>query len=425
VIQVLHGDCRDTLKTIPAGTVQCCVTSPPYWGLRSYLTKGHASKHLEIGQEKTPEAYVETMVQVFREVRRCLHESGTLWLNIGDSYNGSGAGGGGNRKGNEHGQHDVMVEQGRPYADTLKPKDLCMIPWRVALALQQPWLRCNYCGVDNHATQWATFPNGRRICPHCGLSKGNKISETGWWLRSVICWHKKSCMPESVTDRPTNSWEPIFLLAKSQRYFYDAEAVKEPNTWPDHNRFGNKARLDGNGTGNMADDAPEFADRTGRNQRNVWTLGPEPYSEAHFATFPTEIPRRAILAGTSARGCCPKCFAPWERVVEKQFVSTRGNSVKAGHTGKHLDESNNWKNEGCGVNETRTVGWQPGCECYGLSKSLYPSIPCTVLDPFGGSGTTGAVTLELGRQAILCELNDAYLPLIQTRTNVTRGLNLA
>lgn len=330
-IKVLHGDCRETLKQIPAGSVQMCVTSPPYWGLRSYLKAGHAQKHLEIGQEKTPEAYVETMVGVFREVKRCLHDSGTLWLNVGDSYSGSGKGPS-NSLTRDAAQLSKQTTNGGSLEsvncgvvpDGLKPKDLCGIPWRLVLALQAD----------------------------------------GWYWRSCIVWHKRSCMPESVTDRPTNSWEPIFLLAKSQRYFYDAEAVKEPITESsvERSNYGWNGRTDDNSNGSRTGSSFKRMAETGegmatipesgmRNQRNVWSLSPEPYSEAHFATFPTEIPKRAILAGS-----------------------------KAGDT---------------------------------------------VLDPFGGSGTTGAVALELGRKAILCELNDAYLPLIDKRTNVTKGLALA
>jgi hypothetical protein len=289
----------------------------------------------------------------------------------------------------------------------LKDKDLCMIPWRVALALQAD----------------------------------------GWWLRSVICWHKKSCMPESVTDRPTNSWEPIFLLAKSQRYFYDNEAVKEPSetfdwesrkdrgsdkSFPTGERNGMRPN---NIVGNMSErgvtrtteglnlKTQEEKTSAMRNQRNVWTLGPEPYSEAHFATFPTELPRRAILAGTSARGCCPKCFAPWERVVENKpmVIKRSGRREEMGHDGGTCPSGTM-----VSPSETRTVGWQQGCDCGDaeIFDGTKP-VPCTVIDPFGGSGTTGAVAIELGRHAILCELNDAYLPMIDKRTNVTRGLALA
>jgi DNA modification methylase len=463
-LQTLQGDCRDTLATIPTGTVQMCVTSPPYWGLRSYLPKGHPDKAREIGQEKTPEEFVATMVQVFREVRRCLHESGTLWLNLGDSYYGSW-GNSGNRpqldgktleqreRTTDYWERDAYNEnRERPAASykhaSLKPKDLGMIPWRVALALQAD----------------------------------------GWWLRSVICWHKKSCMPESVTDRPTNSWEPIFLLAKSQRYFYDAEAVKEPYTESSLDRMEYSAipssgkstkNIMTGGEGNMLESgvtrrtaglcSHEAKNNGGRNQRNVWTLGPEPYSEAHFATFPTEIPRRAILAGTSARGCCPKCFAPWERVVERSSTLEEGRIAGENTKRTHGVERNHITGGDGSAStlkhtiKTETTGWQPGCECVvGCAKcgkplhdehhcgtcgafrhpfeyddgrttlghgggggAAFDPIPCTVLDPFGGSGTTGAVAIELGRRAILCELNDAYLPLIQKRTNVTKGLALA
>ena len=415
MITTLHGDCRDTLKTIPDGSVHCCVSSPPYWGLRSYLPKDHPDKHREIGQEKTPEAFVQTMVEVFREVRRCLHDSGTLWLNLGDSYAYEMRGGslsqykevqsgryspqGGKTDDTMKSQH---FEPRKASLAGLKPKDLCLIPWRVVMALQAD----------------------------------------GWWVRSVIVWHKKSCMPESVTDRPTNSWEPIFLLAKSARYFYDAEAVKEPSDYPE--LAGKPQKVDYRASdalpNGVQSDSVVIRSST-RNQRNVWSLGPEPFSEAHFATFPTEIPRRAILAGTSARGCCPKCLTPWERQVETKSIN-RTELPKdhpeyrpSRYVGKY-DGSQTVAIAGerrGQYSESRTVGWQPGCKCEGdwsgssmwrHQKPLDP-IPCTVLDPFGGSGTTGAVALELGRNAILCELNDDYLPLINQRTNVTKGLALA
>lgn len=476
-IRILTGDCRETLKTIPDGTVQTCVTSPPYWGLRDYGTatwegggviqckpcaeffaRFQCSKHLlecdcpkcqglcecrecdhvadarktkkfgnpafnenrpsreetktegyyyrdtcgkcgakridqQIGQEPTPEAFVQTMVEVFREVRRCLHESGTLWLNLGDSY----------------AQNQAAVDRVTGYSpkqktnggtvsdrqrvpEGLKQKDLCMIPWRVAMALQAD----------------------------------------GWWLRSVICWHKKSCMPESATDRPTNSWEPIFLLAKSSRYFYDAEAVKEKAEYPNDKRrpLGSEGawQIDGRKRGENGGGKAYDHDTSTRNQRNVWTLGPEPYSEAHFATFPTEIPRRAILAGTSARGCCPKCYAPWVQKTEstKTFESGSG---KAGNrpNGKQdlsASETNSTPDIRMGpCVSTRTVGWEPGCDHFVEGSKMMP-ISCTVLDPFGGSGTTGQVALELARHAILCELNPEYTKLIERRTDVTPGLAL-
>ncbi len=397
---ILHGDCRDTLKTVPDGTVQCCVTSPPYWGLRSYLTKGHADKHLEIGQEPTPEAYVETMVGVFREVKRCLHDSGTIFLNVGDSYFGGGRGGDpGESAYRKQATNAGSLIEPTAIPPGCKPKDLCGIPWRLVLALQAD----------------------------------------GWYWRSCIVWHKKSCMPESVTDRPTNSWEPIFLLAKSQRYFYDAEAVKEVGggTWNDGGyRNGKSVYLENKSHDNSATEQgvagwkPQVDNR--RNQRNVWTLGPEPYPESHFATFPTEIPRRAILAGTSAKGCCPKCYAPWERQVErtpatsKKCPKTDGIYQAQGGNGAKKTGTIGMSGGGRIDGKVETLGWYPSCRCNNDDDDyeVLP-IPCTVLDPFGGSGTTGAVAIELGRKAILCELNPDYLPLIQKRTFVTPGLQLA
>jgi hypothetical protein len=253
-------------------------------------------------------------------------------------------------------------------------------------------------------------------------------------------------MPESVTDRPTNSWEPIFLLAKSQTYFFDATAIAEPAAYDGRKDTMLKAsdkysarNIHGKSEPNTC--AVEGAERWPtkaedgtpmRNCRNVWTLGPESYNDAHFAVFPTAIPRRAILAGTSARGCCPKCHAPWEREVERtpatstkcpktdgQYQAQGGNGAKKTGT---IGMSGGGRIDG----KVETLGWYPSCRCNNDDDTLeVEPIPCTVLDPFGGSGTTGAVALELGRHAILCELNDEYLKLINQRTDVTKGLALA
>ncbi len=277
----------------------------------------------------------------------------------------------------------------------IKPKDLCMMPWRVALALQAD----------------------------------------GWWLRSVICWAKKSPMPESVTDRPTSSWEPIFLLAKSSTYFYDADAVKEPaseNTNPRISqaeigriiaaRDAGASSAAGKGADAKTQDPDGMCKMNGsyqnavclpvstRNQRNVWHLGPEPYKEAHFATFPTEIPRRAIKAGTSEKGCCAACGAPWGRVVSKPSGGTIG---KSWHDHENDMANGNAKPTGEAVFKTyippTTLGWEPGCTC-GAEV-----VPCLVLDPFLGSGTTVAVARELGRHGVGCELNPEYAALARER----------
>ena len=255
----------------------------------------------------------------------------------------------------------------------MKHKDLCMIPWRVALALQAD----------------------------------------GWWLRSVIVWAKKSPMPESVTDRPTSSWEPIFLLAKSERYYYDAEAVKESSTTPAHAPgYVNGAEYAVGPMDRGGHSQREQPDRvwggSGRNQRNVWHLGPEPYREAHFATFPTEIPRRAIKAGTSEKGCCPKCGAPWSRVVARQQIKRDRPNDYTKRTGED-GTGTSCANSVAGV-ESRTIGWEATCGC-----NAGQPVPCVVLDPFLGSGTTIAVARQLGRHGVGCELNPEYAELARVR----------
>ena len=250
---LLLGDCRTILPTLDAGSVQCCVTSPPYWGLRDY-----GVEH-QIGLESTPDAYVAEMVAVFREVKRVLRDDGTLWLNLGDSYAGHNLPGW--RPGNEVKNGGVSNKNGVGYIDGLKPKDLIGIPWRVAFALQAD----------------------------------------GWYLRADIIWHKPNPMPESVTDRPTKSHEYLFLLTKSPTYYYDAAAIAEKATYVGDHRA---LRTD---TRKVVD--PMCADggsrsRTGqatgetRNRRSVWTIPSSPYPEAHFATFPKALVAPCILAGT-------------------------------------------------------------------------------------------------------------------------------
>ncbi len=263
-IQILTGDSRDVLPTLEAESIQCCVTSPPYWGLRDY---DHPS---QIGTETSPEQYVNHLVSIFREVRRSLRNDGTLWLNIGDGYARNG--GTGNCGPNAIVGNTKKLIQRRnckvPECWGLKDRDLMGLPWRVAFALQ----------LD------------------------------GWVLRSRIVWLKKTAMPESVKNRPTNATEEIFLFSKRPEYYYDATAVRE---------------------------------ESGANLRNCWRLGPDISGKSHPAAFPCELARRCILLGS-----------------------------------------------------------RPGD---------------IVLDPFGGSGTTGAVASELGRKAILIELNPKFTKLSKDR----------
>jgi DNA modification methylase len=447
--QLYQGDCIETMRGLPDGCVQTCVTSPPYYGLRDYGTAtweggsaecdhrknpeaysdkamakstigahsntGHAQEGYknvcgkcgakridnQIGLEDTPDAYVAKLVDVFREVRRLLRDDGTLWLNLGDSYAATSRGTGGktsstlNAKRDEYG--DLADDRkSQPWMDEaikfdlhaagLKPKDLIGIPWLVAFALRAD----------------------------------------GWYLRSDIIWHKPNPMPESVTDRPTKSHEYIFLLSKSREYFYDADAIREPlaeptgsGGWQSAVRNGTPDKYAGRylpnktqgaaGGSNVSERGGCGSNPNGRNKRSVWTVTTKPYAEAHFATFPPDLIEPCILAGTSAHGCCAKCGAVWERQVEYESNGTRksGNdrALAMGH-------SANGPTAMMRAGEARTsitVGWQPTCTCNA------DVVPCTVLDPFNGSGTTGAVSLKHGRKYIGCELNPEYIELAHRR----------
>jgi len=252
---VLVGDCLDGLRSLPAGCVQTCVTSPPYYGLRDY---GNAA---QIGQEASPREFVDALVAVFAEVRRVLADDGTLWLNLGDSYAATTKGSSGKGEKQRSNAGTLIADRRWRVPDGLKPKDLMGAPWRVAFALQ----------------------------------------DAGWWLRSDIIWSKPNPMPESVTDRPTRAHEYVFLLTKRERYFYDAAAIQEPTkgvglSWDERKALGETQRrgFSQNGISNIG---------TGdhRNARTVWTITPEPFDGAHFATMPPELARRCILAG-SRRG---------------------------------------------------------------------------------------------------------------------------
>jgi len=248
---VLHlGDALDILCAMPGGSVDCVVTSPPYYGLRDYGIDG------QIGLEDTPDAFIERLMDVFTEVRRVLADHGTCWVNMGDSYNSDGRKGrAGMGKGKNSGFSSWMNKTGF----ATKPKDLLMMPARVALALQA----------------------------------------YGWWLRSDIIWSKPNPMPESVRDRPTSAHEHIFLLTKTPRYYWDAEAVREPDGGkPSGNGFKREHRLSYGGRG----DDDQWTPGGGRNVRNVWTMATEPTPEAHFATFPTELVRRCLAAGCKPGG---------------------------------------------------------------------------------------------------------------------------
>lgn len=248
--QILLGDSLKVLQTLPDNFVNTCVTSPPYWGLRDYGTEG------QIGLEDSPEQFVESLVQVFREVRRVLRDDGTLWLNLGDSYSGSGKGPAGNL-GATHNERCMENTHSAIVPNGLKPKDLIGVPWKVAFALQSD----------------------------------------GWYLRQDIIWHKPNPMPESVKDRCTKSHEYIFLLSKSSKYYFDNKAISEPSKYAGDNRG---ARLDSR----RGTECNSMSGVTGdmRNKRSVWTVTTHPFSGAHFATFPEKLIEPCILAGSPRGG---------------------------------------------------------------------------------------------------------------------------
>ena len=323
---ILVGDCIASMRTLPERSVQVCVTSPPYFGLRDY---GHDG---QIGLEPTPDEFVGKLVEVFREVRRVLADDGTLWLNLGDSYAAQRGGThqpaetlAGGRGGKTEDGERVNRDRFDGYNPTrnataigLKHKDLIGIPWRVAFALQAD----------------------------------------GWYLRQDIIWHKPNPMPESVRDRCTKAHEYIFLLSKSERYYFDADAIRQPaaestrgKTWDERKAMGFRGD-----TKHPTKDAieaglhiPSFAPNpNGVNRRSVWTVTTKPYKGAHFATFPPDLIEPCILAGS--------------RVGD------------------------------------------------------------VVLDPFGGAGTTGLVSQRHGRQFVLCELNPDYARMAEDRIAAERDL---
>lgn len=579
--RIYVGDVLDSLRAMPADSVHCCVTSPPYWALRDYGVEG------QIGLEPTIGEYVAKMVEVFREVRRVLHPSGVCWVNLGDTYAGSGRGG--NPIGSPHQKQStnagsIIGETARVAANTrhagqercgeITAKNLCGIPWRVYLAMQ----------------------------------------DDGWYWRDSIAWHKPSPMPESVQDRCTKAWEPIGMFAKSAKYFYDAVAIAEDAKYGDRgSSFTNGKTFEYQGRRSVG--RGEFNGKTNaltgreafraitqtRNRRNVWTIAPEPFTfektyhrerveagafsdgmthiassdcpchgslhhrestlfcdehaavlssriprsndhlgqersddssptakilsplipphssdyslrpcfasatshstenhkkvhdlattsaytpssettfhtertqvqrelfglspdsdesntslvdsaaspspgtkygnddthiafgtsidslrehgctcvfyrtiakeSTHFATFPSELPRLCIMAGSSEHGCCPACLSPYRRVTDKQKRTRQRPNDYTKRTGAD-GTGNSCANSVAGVAVT-TLGWEPACQCNGGEP-----IPCTVLDPFMGSGTTGAVAFALHRRFVGCELNPEYVALAKRR----------
>ncbi len=414
-------------------SVQCVVTSPPYWGLRKYAGEqelmwggdkqcahkwtdssipqsggvsdyevgrignaaariaSHESKESSVcslcgawrgqfGLESTIELYVQHTVEILREIRRVLRKDGVVFWNIGDSY----AGGGNYRvinsentlstkQASNRGARGVPQELGAQGKNTgsVKPKDLCLIPFRVALAAQSD----------------------------------------GWWVRSVIIWNKPNPMPESVTDRPTESHEYILMLTKSAHYYWDQVAGSERASTPleckSSQTFGAKGGKAEQVYGEKhLVSGKKWVNNGTHNLRSVWAFPTQPYKGAHFATFPEKLPERCIKAATPEYGCCAKCGKPWERIVERIFVgSYHSHSADGIEYGLRQHDG--------GPKTTyklpKTLGWRPTCKCNA------DRVPSLVLDPFLGSGTTLYVAKKLGRRGVGYELSTQYCKLALER----------
>lgn len=384
-IEILQGDCIESLKKLKDQSINTCITSPPYWGLRDYGTGewvggnadclhksakknadktggftgerirkiggsennkylkhkkncpdcGATRKDNQLGMEDTPEEFTENLVKVFREIKRVLRDDGTAWLNLGDSYG--------------------------------KNKQLTGIPWRVAFALQQD----------------------------------------GWYLRQDIIWHKPNPMPESVRNRCTKAHEYIFLLSKKAKYYYDHEAIKEDAKYP---QGPNSPQSIKKGKGEFGMDTRGGLSKIGalakRNKRSVWTVTTKPFKGAHFAAFPKDLIEPCVLAGCPEKMCCD-CGEPYQRQMKKtgEFQRRWSKTIATAEGSPHEGQSSM-------QNIYEDLGLQKKCDC-----KTNETKAGTVLDPFGGSGTTGIVAANNNRNAILLELNQEYIDLAKERIN--------
>jgi len=519
-----RGDCREVLRELPAASVQCVVTSPPYWAQRNYglgewvggdpdcdhernttgdgpkQTGASVSSHAAaadrlgacrcgatlvstgIGLEPTPQAWIAAMVDVMRGVRRVLRDDGVCWLNLGDKYAGSGGAGGDYNEGG------------------LKAKAAGTGPR--ASPVRRPSRTADHGGWCNESNQIVRLPpigfaaKNLLLLPH---RLAIALQEDGWIVRQDIVWAKPAPMPESCTDRPTRAHEYIFLLSKQGRYFYDADAVREPGSLNSHGggqiHPGRYTFMSGRNDRNSDFNRGIPAGEAGRNLRSVWTMSSEPFdmemcehcgmiydgaayrrlargatvrciaevdngnrcggtswtvldgtmmcdacgtvytlAEAkqlpkaprcrkcgrddswmsHYAIFPSELPRRCILAGTSEKGCCPECGAPWERVVKRDRTfesgSGRSGNMPVGKNGSGMQGGGETLDVRRGPTVTTlTTSWRPTCD-----HDAEP-VPCVVLDPFAGTGTTLKVAKALGRHAVGIELSKGYCKMAEKR----------
>jgi len=355
-VRLLYGvDVLDGIRLLADQSVHMVATSPPFWRLRDYGVPG------QIGQEVTVAEYVGRLVEVFREVRRVLRDDGTLWVNLGDSFG------------------TPPVSRANP---EIKPKEMTGVPWRVAFALQ----------------------------------------EDGWLLRSDIIWHRLNPLPDPVTDRPTRAHEYVFLLTKDASYYYDADAVREPfaDPRPKDDRRLRMREVGGRADGHTRPHGIDPRPNGGRNRRSVWTLPTQPFPEAHFATMPEALVEPMILAGTSAFGACARCGSPWSRLVSSgdplasDGGDTHGDMTSTGRpAGVAGVEITGTAGSVLAARSRETTGWQPTCAC-----GVEEVVPCSVLDPFSGSGTTGKVARDHGRTFVGIDLQAEYLDMARRRIGV-------
>lgn len=430
-------------KNLLPKSIQCCVTSPPYFALRDYGVE--KSKWPEItfklnewvpetvvpamecclGLEPDTVSFIAHLVHVFRIVRESLRDDGVLWVNMGDSYATSGK----NRtkeqaeakstlQGSKKSQSQSLKQQSK-IVSGIKPKDLMGIPWMMALSMRAD----------------------------------------GWFLRQDIIWNKPNPMPESVTDRCSKSHEYIFLFSKSQKYFFDAESIRTPladdsiarlaqdieNQKGSSRGYAGK-RHNGNmksilkksftsdqaGSGKINnvnrsgcfDGDGNLMVRPTANRKSVWTITTAAFKEAHFATFPEDIPEICIKAGTSKHGCCSKCYAPYKRVTETELLPTKKAAKisivdERDHTADKNSSGSNRQKDGHlpgHYNQITTLGWSPSCDCDA------PVIPCTVLDPFSGSGKTPITAAKLDRNYIAFEISPEYHKMSEKISHQQLGL---
>ena len=399
MLSILQGDVFERLKDLPNDCVQCVVTSPPYFGLRDYKIPPTIWSDRWtgcLGNEPTPQLFVQHIVDVFREARRVLRPDGVMFLNIGDSYAANRT-----YQVSDSKWKGAISNQAPKIPPGLKPKDLMLIPERLAIGLQ----------------------------------------DDGWYIRSRIAWTKSNCMPESTKDRPTSCWEHIWMITKSPTYFWDKVAGLEPFANSSIQRISqgsfdtqtggekdygltgvNKSRSARKSIENFKKSIEEGT--SGRNIRNHWPINPRPLKEAHFATFPVDLPHKAIVVATSEKGCCPACRAPWKRIAEKgdpdaahqalcgadSTGSYAGTAQKDYASAKAQDPSATKARILAGMVKKVTVGWLPTCSC-----PHNDPIPCLVLDPFSGAGTTLLAAEMLGRDAVGIELNPDYVDIAKKR----------